>query len=155
MGAITSPVKRYPGTVTLPESLSLPACVAYEEARQAVAPQLCPEAFRIRNKLAEAEEGKREAVLVELQEHLSTCFDSDKKPRCKPAVVGAAADKACVPAILACVSEWKLDGVPAKPTAATFPGSPRADSAALVAWLMKEIEALYVGEGLDEPDPNA
>lgn len=52
-------------------------------------------------------------------------------------------DATILPAVLACVSEWSLNGIPAHPTMETFPSTPRRDSAALIAWLVKEISELY------------
>lgn len=157
MGALTSPVTKFPGTVVLIEPLSLDACLAYEEARQKLSAQFCPEAYKIQVRLIKAKEEDKdtEKILEELSLHFASCFESDKKPRCKPGLSGAAADKACIPALLACVKEWHIDGVPDKPTATTFPGTPRLDSHSLIEWIMSEIQTLYEGDKLDETDPNA
>lgn len=49
---------------------------------------------------------------------------------------------AILPGILACVEEWHLEGVPAKPTRDTFPASPGDSAARLLAWLLNEVTAL-------------
>ena len=50
---------------------------------------------------------------------------------------------ALLPGILACVEEWHLDGVNGTTTIENFPATPRRASAELVAWLVREIIALY------------
>jgi hypothetical protein len=59
-----------------------------------------------------------------------------------------------LPAILACVESWHIDGVPEAPTMDTFPGTPRIASDMLVGWLIDKIRQICVGEGLEESDPN-
>ena len=57
-----------------------------------------------------------------------------------------------LPAILESVESWNLMGVPEKPTPETFPGTPRPEVNRLLAWLLNEITALYLGN--EDNDPN-
>lgn len=57
-----------------------------------------------------------------------------------------------LPAILACVSEWHLVGVPDQPTLDSFPMSPKKSVHALVMWLWAEIFKLWNAE---DEIPNA
>lgn len=97
---ITSPVKKWPGTVVLSDPLTFPQLFAFEDAINAV---------------REGAEG----------------MTNDK------------ADGLLLPGILACVEEFQLTGFPAHPTFETFPSTPRIASNRLIAWLAKEITALY------------
>ena len=54
--------------------------------------------------------------------------------------------QALFPAILAIVSEWRLENFPAQVTLETFPGSPRKDSTALIDAMVEAIARLYSGE---------
>lgn len=51
-----------------------------------------------------------------------------------------------LPAILACVSEWHLAGVPEKPELETFPASPAKSAGNLIAWLFEEVNKLWLAE---------
>ena len=48
-----------------------------------------------------------------------------------------------LPAVLVCVARWEINGIASEPTLANFPATPRAESAALIAWLTGEISKLY------------
>jgi len=52
-------------------------------------------------------------------------------------------DATMLPALLSCVAEWELNGIPTHPTMSTFPSTPRKDTAQLIAWLVREISELY------------
>ena len=54
-----------------------------------------------------------------------------------------------LPAIIACVSEWHLDGLPERMTVQNFPRRPRIDRANLVAFLVKNISEIYI---VDDPN---
>jgi len=57
---------------------------------------------------------------------------------------------AFLPGVLACVSEWKLEGFPERVTVQNFPRRPRSDRANLVSFLVTEITKIYK----EEEDPN-
>lgn len=54
-------------------------------------------------------------------------------------------DKPKLPAILACVETWGLQGFPERVTMESFPGSPRKESHDLIDWLWLEILNVYTG----------
>ena len=58
----------------------------------------------------------------------------------------SATDEVMLPAILACVTEWKLENFPETVTLETFPMSPRPESHKLIDWLFKEVQKVYNGE---------
>jgi len=160
---VTSPVEKFTGTVILFDPLPLPAVLAYEESRARVAPHYCPEAWGM---IVELPESKRAVA-----KDLSDLTDKEKKDRtktlsalashqeeckkCRSGLLGTAANIEHLNAILPCVMEWHLDGVPETPNSNTFPGSPREESTRLIDWLIKEIGYIYTGEVLQENDPNA
>lgn len=102
---ISSPVERWPGTVTLYDPMTLLQEAAWEDAFLAA-------------RSAKSRAGSWLALL---------------------------------PGILACVQEWRLEGVPERPTVETFPVRPREDAARLIAWLITEITELY-REASDVPN---
>lgn len=55
-------------------------------------------------------------------------------------------DETMLPAICACVQEWKLFNFPEVITPETFPASPRPESHKLIKWLFDEIYKVYLGE---------
>lgn len=59
-------------------------------------------------------------------------------------------DHALLPGVCACVEQWQLDGAGSF-TPENFPATPRRSSAALIAWLVREISAL-VTEADDLPN---
>jgi len=105
---ITSPVKKYPGTVTLADPLTFPQAIAFE--------------------------GMLDAVKT---------LNGD--------ATQTKVNQVCLPGILACVEDWKLDNFPDAPALDNWPATPRVASATLVDWLISEITGLY---GEAEPDPN-
>ena len=56
---------------------------------------------------------------------------------------------AFLPAIIACVSEWHLDGLPERMTLENFPRRPKADRVNLAAFLVTNISEIFLAE-----DPN-
>ena len=108
---ITSPVKKWPGTVTISEPLTFPQAQAIEDA-------------------IGLPDGELKA--------------KDKKKR----VWLSVSDTARLPAVLACVEKWELEGFTPDP----FPASPRAASHQLIEWIFLEIYKVYIGE---LEDPNA
>ena len=97
---IESPVKEFPGTVILPDYLTMPQALLYEKA--------------VRDGSALIEESASQ-----------TAYDA-----------------VMVDAICGCVEEWNLEGL-GQLSFDTFPSTPRAASAELVAWLFGEIVKLY------------
>ena len=55
-------------------------------------------------------------------------------------------DKQQLPAVMACVSKWEIENIPQDVTAQTFPSSPRKYSHEFIAWVFREILAVYTGE---------
>lgn len=55
-------------------------------------------------------------------------------------------DETMLPAICACVQEWRLSNFPEFVTPDTFPASPRKESHELIRWLFSEIYKVYIGE---------
>jgi len=51
-----------------------------------------------------------------------------------------------LPAVLECVSEWNLQGVPPKPNIETFPASPPEEVANLIQAIHSELNNIYRGE---------
>jgi hypothetical protein len=97
---ITSPVEKWPGTVTLSDPLTFEQAIAVEKAFDAVR---------------------------ELGEGVSHTEQ----------------DLALIPAVVACVELWKLEGLSERVTVDTFPATPRRSSARLIAWLVTEIGKLF------------
>ena len=62
-----------------------------------------------------------------------------------------AVNYAVLPGVIACVEEYHLQGFPEQVTAESWPATPPASSARLIAWLINEINALMAEA---EPDPN-
>jgi hypothetical protein len=125
---ITSPSKRWPGTVILSDPLSMPQVMAFEDAIQ----------------------NAREQAI----EHGNTVTVKDKDGVEKEAANAMSARymNGILPGICVCVEKWELQGLPEKVTPDIFPGSPKMDSAELLAWLIREITELYRGA---ETVPNA
>ena len=114
---IQSPVKHFPGTVTLSDPLSLPQVVRIDEC-----------------------------LLARKQYFEETEVDGERSYTLKEGAFWSNANTVEVEAILMCVEEWDLRGFTEKVTADTFPGSPRAASVQLINWLVVEILRVYRGE---------
>lgn len=99
---LSSPSKRWPGSVTIADPLTLPQVEPIEEAL----------------------EYKPEGAQVRL-----TVLDKNR-----------------LPAVLACVEKWELEGFPAAVTMETFPLSPRPESSKLIGWIWNEILKIYLGD---------
>ena len=124
---ITSPVRRWPGTVILSDPLSIPQTIAFEDAlnkSQADAKER-GDIVRIKNskgkesEVANAASGRYRLIILD--------------------------------GILPCVEGWQLDGLPETLTKDTFPGTPRIPSVELIAWLVEEISKLFI-EANDVPN---
>ena len=57
------------------------------------------------------------------------------------------------PVILECVEAWELKNIPPDVSLENLPGTPKIASAQFIAWLIKEITAIFADDGLDT-DPN-
>lgn len=106
----------YPGSVHLADPMTMPMVRAVDEALEATAADEL-------NKLVS---GK----------------NADGEPTIKTYLV----DERMIPAILACVEKWELQGFPEVVTADTFPATPRRESHELVKWIFAEIHKIYIGE---------
>ena len=126
---ITSPVKKWSGTVTISDPLSLPQAVKFQQAiRDAAA--------LMRKALVEA------GIDVKLEKAKKTDFD---KVRLSTLQVNEVYGEA----ILDCVEEWNLEGIENPPE--YLPGTPGISAGKLSSWLIKEITALFKE---DEEVPN-
>jgi len=114
---IKSPVKHFPGTVTLSDPLTLPQVVKIDECL-----------FNRRHYFEETE------------------VDGERMYTLKDGNFPSQADTVGVAAIVECVDEWALKNFPNDVTAETFPGSPRGASRELVSWLILEVLKVYNGE---------
>ena len=119
---IESPVKRWPGTITLPEYLTIPQAMKWEECL-AEARSILPEV-----EFEFTEDGELDITKIKA-EHLEyfSIHDSLKY------------QNKMLPGILVCVSEWNLEGF----DSINFPATPRKSRVALFNWIMAEITKLY------------
>lgn len=118
---IESPVKHYPGTVTIASPLNFGQWMAWTAARQDVT--------------LEASRGKDEEA-----------GESEPITYGDMGFVDAYA-VATIPGVLACVEEWHLDNFPTEVTAETFPATPRGATGLLIVWLAREIDAVAFDDG--------
>lgn len=107
---IESPVKRFPGRVHLADPLNFEQYFAIEEA-------------------------------IETSREFVTPYEEDGK---EIAVVKFGKDQlhynhAFVPAIIACVEKWEIQGLPEIPTVKDFPASPVLSAARFASWLIDEL----------------
>ena len=113
---LTSPVKKWPGTITLPDFLTIGQAMKWEEALS-----------KSRDILPECEPFEKDKPLTENQ-----AKRIDKQTT-------AEALNLILPGILACVESWNLEGLdPNK-----FPATPLLSRAILVSWIVDEITKLY------------
>ena len=61
----------------------------------------------------------------------------------------SAMNLAFIPGIIACVSEWKLEGFPERVTIESFSAMPRKERVNLISFLVTNISEIYAAE-----DPN-
>lgn len=108
MPVLPSPVKKWPGSVVLPDALTFEQYRAWADAVRAVKAL------------------GSEALVADV-------------------------DAAFVPAIMACVAEWRIPALASLTDAGTLPAAPRQSSNKLIAWLVGLISKL-VSEA-DEEDP--
>jgi len=137
---------KFTGWVDFRDPIPLDAVLAYEEALNRARPRLCWEAMELRK--VETDEGRQEFV-----KHFIDCCGKTDLPHCTPGMGETAAQKEMLPAVMACVEAWNIEGI-TNPTAKTFPGTPKKAASQFLAWLIENIAAIYVGEELDKADPN-
>ena len=141
---IESPVKHFPGTVTLKDPLPLSACVEWEAGLDDCRPHPCPDGRKIIVDLADAEADKRSGIVAEYGKHFASC------DKCKPGLSDTAAQERMIKAIRACILEWHINNF----DLANPPGSPKLSRSKFVGWLIDEVTKVYVAEEPDG-DPNA
>jgi len=113
---LTSPVKKWPGTITIPDYLTIPQAMAWEEAFD-----------NARSLLPECEPFKTGEKLTVKQ--IETINDQTSSKWAN----------AILPGILACVESWNLEGFdPNK-----FPATPKTSRVILITWILGEITKLY------------
>jgi len=116
---IISPSKKWVGTVTLSDPLSMPQVLAFEDAIQDAQEQAIERGNTV------------------------TVKDKDGNEKKTANALSARYMMGILPGVCACVEKWELQGLPEKVTPDTFPGSPKIASAELLAWLIREITKLY------------
>lgn len=113
---LESPVKRWPGTITIPDFLTIPQAIAWEEA--------IGNANEI---LPEAEPFVKDEKLTTSQINRISASWSTKWT------------SLVLPGIMACVESWNLEGLDHN----NFPATPPLSRVKLVAWIVNEIKKLY------------
>jgi hypothetical protein len=139
---VTSPVTKFPGTVTLKDPIPLSACVDWEAALAECQPSPCSEGRKILMQMIGVEE--RAEIIAEYTKHFAGCAN------CKPGLTEVAAQERMLKAIKPMVESWDVSGF----DLVNPPGSPRAARSRFVAWVIGEISAVYNAEEPDG-DPNA
>jgi len=148
--------KRFRGHVILLDPLPYKQVMAFSEASERTKMRFCQEGQKLWKKMIkEQDEKKREKLTEDLTIHFVECSESEKQPRCKTAMSTLAKNGTLLPAVLDCVQEWHVEGVPEKPTLQTFPGTPQPDSGQLLGWIIEELLDIITGESLEQADPNA
>jgi hypothetical protein len=119
---LESPVKRWPGTVTIPDYLTIPQAIEWEDALSN-AKKLLPD--------------------VEFDFKDDGSIDTSKmKPEYLEFISIANSLKYAneiLPGIKACVLEWNLENFDSE----NFPATPRQARVDLISWLIVEITKLY------------
>lgn len=115
---LTSPVKRWPGTITIPDFLTIDQAIKWEEAVK-----------RADSILPECEPFKKGEKLTDKQVDNISAKTSAKW-------VGM-----ILPGILACVESWNIGIDPNN-----FPATPPISRIKLISWIMSEISKLYEEE---------
>lgn len=112
---ITSPIKRFAGTVTLADPLTYPQLIAWED---------CIDRARAHEPEPDAQDSEKSLRYVDIA----------RRPRLSQIML---------PGIIACVEKWELAGFPENVTEETFPSTPRISAGLLLVWLIDEINKLY------------
>ena len=119
---IESPVKKWPGTITIPDFLTINQAITYEDAIDS-ANKLLPK----------IEDGDSEEVVKE------------KKAKIAEIISGKKYERELLPGIFACVESWNLQGLE-NISVDNFPGTPKRARAELFYWLLGAIADLYKDE---------
>lgn len=122
---VTSTIAAYPGVVIFHEPLFFEQVAAFEDAQDA-AVEVEPSQFW--TKIAEARDMK------------------DEKGEVVKLSWTSRSDRAFLPALLKCVKEWHIEGIPEQPTLETFPFTPRGSIHDLIEWLVTELRKIVDGE---------
>lgn len=122
---VTSTLPAYPGVVIFHEPLFFEQVAAFEDAQDAAA-EVEPSQFWA--KVAEAND-----------------ITDDKGKRVVLSWTSRS-DRAFLPALLKCVKEWHIEGLPEQPTIETFPFTPRDKTHELIEWLVTELRKIVDGE---------
>ena len=119
---LTSPVKQWPGTITLPDYLTINQAIDYEDAIDS-ANALLPK----------IEDNDNEEIIKEKKAKIAEIISSKKYER------------ELLPGIFACVESWNLQGLE-NISVDNFPGTPKRARAELFYWLLGSISELYKDE---------
>jgi len=114
---IVSPVKKWPGSVTISDPLNISQAMAFEEAINGVQ--------ELRATLPEFEITDKNGNKKSVVDTLSAKYRS-----------------LLLPGICACVEKWELEGL-GNVTPDNFPATPKLSSASLALWLSNAITDLY------------
>ncbi len=136
---ITSPVDKFPGTVTLHDPLSFPMIITIEEAVAAAGE------FRTYDFFC----GKCKHE-VDVDQILKPCPKGEgvimQRINWDESGTSSEYHNALTPAVMEGVQSWALEGVGNPPE--YFPGSPATAANMLVKWIFDEIMVLYSGAGI-------
>lgn len=135
---IISPIKRWPGTVTIADPLTFEQAKLVESGNRR--PEKVMRIFR-EWKAAQEKYGENSKEAKNVLNESYAYFEYDDIQ---------------IHAVVACVIEWHLDNFHTADenkivTANNFPGSPRKDSHELVSWIFSELTKIFKG---DDEIPN-
>lgn len=121
---VESPNRRWGGYVIISEPLTIPQTIAFEDA--------------VSNARENAVvRGEIESVVIDGGEEIKRLRSISEHYKYD-----------LLSGIIPCVEEWGLRNFPENVTVDTFPGSPKIESANLIAWLIAEITNVYVGNDI-------
>lgn len=122
---LESPVKKWPGTVVIPDFLTIPQAIAWEDALEDARSLLPDIEFEYK------EDGSLDFSKFTLEHYKFMGISQSLKYENK-----------MLPGIKACVESWNLTGFDVN----NFPATPRQARVDLFTWLISEIMALYRDE---------
>lgn len=120
---ITSPIPRFPGTVTLSDPMMLPQAIAWERARE-----------RADEMLEFATDENGEII--------------PGSGKFKAGIMPSEREAALLEGMRPTIEAWNLEGVDPE----HFPFTPKADVTRLITWLMNEVGKVYYGEADEHPN---
>jgi hypothetical protein len=147
MKIVSSPVKKFPGTVGIKDPIPLSACVEWEAGLAECQPSPCSEGRRILTQFWRTPNKERDVISSEYEEHFTSCVE--KGGKCRSGLTDTAAQARMIKSLKACVEEWHVDGF----DLANPPGSPKIARSQFVAWLIGEVSNIY-NEAEAAGDPN-